>query len=97
VVFEGPGKCRATVARDYDEDIWGGYYINRGAFIKREHRQAGLHSHVLLAACGTKQVADDGVSFTQALLQQLRKSRLSALSYVNMIESIGRIRNLPKP
>lgn len=53
-----------------------------------KYRHAGLESHVLLAACGSEEKASDGYSFTQGLLDYLKRASLSALSYVGLIRGI---------
>ncbi|KAI0033891.1 hypothetical protein K488DRAFT_69563 [Vararia minispora EC-137] len=87
VDLKDPMGNRATIPEGYDRRIWGPYFC-RGAVLDWEYRHAGLGSHVLIAACGRKEQAADGLSFTQALLELLKQRFLDALSYTLLIKSI---------
>lgn len=78
---------RVTVPGNYDEGIWR-KFIGSGTVVDYEYRHAGPGSHVLLAACGSKELAADGYSFTQALLEYLKTALLDTLSYVVLIRNI---------
>ncbi|KAF7348381.1 hypothetical protein MSAN_01792100 [Mycena sanguinolenta] len=87
IEFKDPEGRRITVPADYDRGIWKKFF-GRGAVVDYQYRHAGLSSHVLLAACGSKEQAADDFSFTQALLEYLKTASLNALSYTALIRSI---------
>ena len=87
VDFRDPSGGRITVPSDYDREIWS-EFIGRGGVVADEYRHAGLASHVLLAACGSKEVASDGYSFTSALLEYFKTASLRFLSYDVLIRTI---------
>ena len=89
VDFRDPDGGRITVPSDYDLEIWN-KFIGRGGLVADEYRHAGLASHVLLAACGSKEVASDSYSFTSALLKYLKTPSLDlkSLSYEVLIRTI---------
>ncbi|KAH9485774.1 hypothetical protein JR316_0002689 [Psilocybe cubensis] len=91
IEFSSPEGKPITVPGDYQMSIWEKFIdFNRGAVIDYKYRHAGLESHVLLAACGSEERASDGYSFTQGLLNYLKKDtiNLSALSYVGLIRGV---------
>ncbi|PPQ91266.1 hypothetical protein CVT25_006383 [Psilocybe cyanescens] len=89
VEFKDPEGTRITVQKDYDQETWDKFIDSgRGSVIDHKYRHAGLSSHVLLAACGSKEKASDGYSFTQALLDYLGTASLEALSYVVLMRNI---------
>ncbi|PPQ87166.1 hypothetical protein CVT25_014703 [Psilocybe cyanescens] len=89
VEFKDPEWTRITVQKDYYQETWDKFIDSgRGSVIDHKYRHAGLSSHVLLAACGSKEKASDGYSFTQALLDYLGTASLDALSYVVLMRNI---------
>ncbi|PVG04721.1 hypothetical protein CPB86DRAFT_13179 [Serendipita vermifera] len=79
-----------------DKDIWGS---TRGAAIPSRYEKTGLSSHVILTACGAKEVAEEncwGGVFTQALLKKLRQLGSRALTCSELIQQVSLPRQNPQ-
>lgn len=76
-----------SIPEDLDNDIWGG----RAGKIPHGLAYYGLRSHVLLAACGEKELAyehDGRGQFTTALLSTLKDCAASDLTYTEVLKRI---------
>jgi hypothetical protein len=80
-------KLDDDVPSDLDSDIWQGEG-SRGASIAPGFAQSGLLSHVLLAACGAKELSLEenkrGV-FTSAFLTTLRTVGADKVTYRDIL------------
>jgi len=77
------------VPADLDRDIWNRSDNGRGTQISPGFLQSGLRSHVLLAACGAKEVAQEvqghGV-FTKAFLNTISTVGADKLTYADLLQ-----------
>jgi hypothetical protein len=99
-VFRDRKGKRLTVPEDYDEDIRNALAqlanshndSARAAIQSNKFLNCGLRSHVVLAACGATERAEEGSNgfFTLELLRVLREKENSIhnLTYVDLIRSI---------
>jgi hypothetical protein len=82
---------------DLDQDIWQHVEVPEGrATVPAGFAYSALNSHVLLAACGAKELAREekgGGVFTSAMLHVLKSIGAEKLTYKDMLE---RIPILPK-
>ncbi|KIJ46670.1 hypothetical protein M422DRAFT_778371, partial [Sphaerobolus stellatus SS14] len=84
-----------SIPSTLDDSIWmdGGH---RATSFPTSFRHKGLRSHVLLAACGAKEIAQEirgrGI-FTRVLLNLLRKTRAEYLTYSSVLEEIEKLEN----
>jgi Caspase domain len=72
-----------NVPTDLDIDIW------KNALVGFQHH--GLRSHVLLAACGAKELAfeqEGRGAFTSALLELLRTICAQNITYANLLQRL---------
>lgn len=80
-----------SIPEDLDNEIWGG----RAGIIPHGLAYHGLRSHVLLAACGEKELAyeyEGRGQFTTALLTTLKTSAVNDLTYTEVLKRM----HLPK-
>lgn len=77
----------SIIPADLDRDIWGG----RAGKISPGFAHHGLRSHVLLAACGEKELAyeyEGRGQFTTALLETLKSCAIDDITYTEILERI---------
>jgi hypothetical protein len=76
---------------DVDRNIWGAPAASRSASVAPGFLRAGLNSHVLLAACGARELAMEvqgrGV-FTKAFLEVLTTVGAGSLTYAGVLLQI---------
>ncbi|KIM25682.1 hypothetical protein M408DRAFT_331034 [Serendipita vermifera MAFF 305830] len=83
-------KIKFEIPSDLDKDILGGH---RGAAVQEKYLQSRLSSHVLLAACGEKEYAREGITddrgeFTLALLNTLASVGADKVTYTDLIQRL---------
>lgn len=83
-------KVKFDIPSDLDKDILG---VSKGAVVQEKYLQSRLSSHVLLAACGEKEYAregitDDGGEFTLALLNTLTSVGADKVTYTDLIKRL---------
>lgn len=80
----------SDIPANLDQDVWHGS-SGRSTQIAPGFLQSGLMSHVLLAACGAKELAKEqqgrGV-FTQALLEVLSTVGADKATYTDLVKRI---------
>jgi hypothetical protein len=94
------GETRLTVPEDYGQGFRNAFLQSpdRGIFLDGTFLNHSLRSHILLAACGSKQRACEGPGggvFTSILLRILQAEANSRaiynLTYVELIKRIGAV------
>ncbi|KIM22184.1 hypothetical protein M408DRAFT_28909, partial [Serendipita vermifera MAFF 305830] len=83
-------KVKVDIPSDLDRYIWKG---QRGAAIEPGFLKGGLHTHVLLAACGAQETAKENSTgtrgvFTKALLDTLVAVGADKLTYTELIQRL---------
>lgn len=76
-----------NIRGDLDVNIWG----DRAGKVPSNLVYHGLRSHILLAACGEKELAYEHKGrgqFTTALLSTLKNNAVSSLSYTDLLNRI---------
>ncbi|KIJ56327.1 hypothetical protein M422DRAFT_239548 [Sphaerobolus stellatus SS14] len=86
------------VPSDLDKPVWSDGATHRGISFPTGFLHKGIRSHMLLAACGAKEVArEDSVlargKFTTALLKLLREIPADRLTYATVLERMEKIPN----
>lgn len=79
---------------DLDRSIWKSEEQGRGTAIATGFANAGLNSHILLAACGADEKAQEQGGrgmFTCALLDVLNDVDASKLTYTDLMRRIGHL------
>ena len=86
------------VPSDLDRDFWIDFESSqssgRGTEVNAGFAQHGLRSHVLLAACGSEELALEYKSrglFTQRLLEALTTFEIDKLTYTGLIQRMPRL------
>ena len=80
------------IPTDLDQPLLG--FTNRPSQISKGFLTSGLHSHILLAACGEKELAAESNSwghFTRALLTLLETLPADTLMYSDILRCMDRI------
>jgi hypothetical protein len=86
-------KVTKPISDNVDSDILGEKGI-RAAAVPKGFQYNGTTSHVLLAACGANEFANENDgrgAFTQAFLEMLDKTGYNKLTYAGLIRKLPKI------
>ncbi|TFY62831.1 hypothetical protein EVG20_g6557 [Dentipellis fragilis] len=91
-------EIKKPVPSDLDKEIWSQSADDRATVVAAGFLQSGLRSHVLLAACGSEETAQEregrGV-FTKSFLETIISTGADKLTYRDIIQRIPNLPALP--
>ncbi|PVF95447.1 hypothetical protein CPB86DRAFT_788001 [Serendipita vermifera] len=92
---------KKPLSDNVDQDILGEKGI-RAAFVPKPFQFSGASSHVLLAACGDNEEANEDLktrrgAFTQALLETMNRIDYRKLTYAGLIRNLPELPKFVKP